>query len=374
MLSRFWRWDFSHSTNLRRRSNFGWGRRREEGSLAVVNLQCGHYDAVRMLVGKGLDLSYVTAYGCNVLHSAAIGGNRDCIRLVVKKAPAIDVNLADDNGYTPIMIVLQKGFLDIANSLVQRGADLSIVHEGRNALNFAVMGGNRDCIRLVVKKAPAIDVNLASLSGVTPVMRVLALGFLDIAKSLVEIGADLSRVDGDGWNMLFWAVRGNSIDCIDWLLDETTLDINSVDNDGRNPFRLSFGYHKLEMAKHLVTKGANLFLKDNNGLSAMATNLVPVVLRLAIELRWTAVMPLLCLSKACSLAADDSLSPVLPSVIKVFGIEGIVRDYIAPYLMRTDIIIRDPEEEDDEEPDDVRRRVEAALAADDERNKAARNK
>jgi hypothetical protein len=60
-------------------------------------------------------------------------------------------------------------------------------------------------------------------------------------------------------------------------------------------------------------------------------------------------------------------------LIKVFSISGIVRDYIAPYIMRKGLIIRDPEEDVDEEPeaDEVKLRIEAALAAASSRAAAA---
>jgi hypothetical protein len=68
----------------------------------------------------------------------------------------------------------------------------------------------------------------------------------------------------------------------------------------------------------------------------------PQLLQYAKDLIWVSVKPLL-LTK--SISADDSLSPVLPSVVKVFVISGIVRDYIAPYLKRKGLIVRDPQEE-----------------------------
>jgi hypothetical protein len=62
------------------------------------------------------------------------------------------------------------------------------------------------------------------------------------------------------------------------------------------------------------------------------------------------------------MADDESRSHVLPSVVKVLGISGIVRDYIAPYLVRKGVITRDPSiPRPLKEPDDVKMRIEAAL-------------
>jgi hypothetical protein len=169
--------------------------------------------------------------------------------------------------------------------------------------------------------------------------------------------------------MPYWVV----IVSINWVLANTTIDINSTNSVGWTPIWCALFKGRWDGGLLLVEKGANLFIKSDAGESAMDRSLGPYVLRHAKnysnELRWSSVKPLLLLSKACAIATDDdSLSPVqpLPSVAKVFGISGIVRDYIAPYLMRNDIITRDPEDKDEDkepEPDEVKLRIEAALAA-----------
>jgi hypothetical protein len=87
----------------------------------------------------------------------------------------------------------------------------------------------------------------------------------------------------------------------------------------------------------------------------------------AKNLIWVSVKPLLLLSEVISITADDESlpSPVLPSVAKVFGILGIIRDYIVPYIMRKDVITRDPSipKDVEGEPDEVKLRIEAGLAA-----------
>jgi hypothetical protein len=64
--------------------------------------------------------------------------------------------------------------------------------------------------------------------------------------------------------------------------------------------------------------------------------------------------------------------PAAHLAASVFTITGLVR-HIAEYLIRTELIVRDPAtKKKDKEPDDVKRRVEATLAANEEKNKRAR--
>jgi hypothetical protein len=185
------------------------------------------------------------------------------------------------------------------------------------------------------------DVNGVYISGLTHVMMALDWGQLVVVRLLHARGADLSRVDRDGCNVLHHAAGRSNVDCIEWVLAITTIDVNSTDNYGLAPIMVTI-YNHLMAFKLLIERGANLFMKNKNGRRAIDRPLGPQVLQHAKPLLWESVKPLLLLTKAIAIAADDDSnpSPVLPSVIKVFGISGIVRDYIAPYLMRKGLIIR----------------------------------
>jgi hypothetical protein len=209
------------------------------------------------------------------------------------------------------------------------------------------------------------DVNSVSIySGMTLTMWALHYGHLNVAIMLAGRGADLSRVCNSGRNVLHCAAWGGNRECIELVLANTSIDVNSTNNIGATLIWYALIHVNLDAAKLLVEKGANLFKEDDNGRIAMDRSLGPQVLQHAKDLIWVSVKPLLLLSKACSLAADDSHSTTLPSVVKVFVISGIVRDYIAPYVMRKDIIIRDPSiPRPPKQPDDVKMRIEAGLAA-----------
>jgi hypothetical protein len=144
------------------------------------------------------------------------------------------------------------------------------------------------------------------------------------------------------------------------VLANISIDVNSTNNYGTTPITWALNYNELDAGKLLVEKGANLFKKNNRGESAIDLALGPQVLQHAKDLIWESVKSLLLLSSACS----TSTTP-LTSLIQVFSISGLVRDYIAPCLMRKGLIIRDLEEDVDEKPeaDEVKLRIEAGLNA-----------
>ena len=119
----------------------------------------------------------------------------------------------------------------------------------------------------------------------------------------------------------------------------------------------------LEVAKLLVEKGANLFLKSDAGDQPIDRTWGPQLLQHAKDLRFATIKDLLIVSKACC-----SSPTILPSVASVF--DNLTR-HIATFLHRNDLIVVDPAiKEEDKEPDDVKKRVEAMLLS--ESNKTDR--
>jgi hypothetical protein len=210
------------------------------------------------------------------------------------------------------------------------------------------------------------SVNCLDSDGLTPIMLALKYCHIEAVIMLAGRGADLSRITNGGWNMLHFATLGGARDCVKWVLANTTININTTTNIGNTPIYLAANDSNIDAAKLLVEKGANLFLKTSYGRCAVDNALGPQVFQHAKDLIWTSVKPLLLLAKACSTnALPFNPSTAIPlSLITVFSISGLVREWIVPYVMRKDVIIRDPFiPRPPKQPDEVRLRIEAELAA-----------
>jgi ankyrin repeat protein len=246
-------------------------------------------------------------------------------------------------------------------------------------LHYAAVGGDLDCIAWVFAKT-TLDVNSTSNDGTTPVMSALWNGRSEAAKELLRSGADLLKVDDSGWNVLHYAAHGGDLDCIEWVIAKTSIDVSSTSNNGDTAIHRALNKNKLKTANHLVEKGANLFLMRQNGEMAINTRvggqpdgeqLGPQVLEHAKELRWSAAKECVLLIESCQspdrrkveISMDDDVERVFHSArlaASVFGERGLSR-LIASYIMRTDIIVRDKSVPLVKEPDAVKRRIEAAL-------------
>jgi ankyrin repeat protein len=76
------------------------------------------------------------------------------------------------------------------------------------------------------------NLNCVSGEDITPIMFALWHGQLNTAIMLAGRGADLSTVDGAGWTALHCSSHGGNRQCIEWVLANTTIDINSSNNEG----------------------------------------------------------------------------------------------------------------------------------------------
>jgi hypothetical protein len=176
----------------------------------------------------------------------------------------------------------------------------------------------------------------------------------------------LSIVDNDGENLLHYAVRSGSNECVNWLLDNSAIDVNSAANDDNTPMMKALRQNWLDIAKLLVERGANLFMKNDEGERAIDIRvdddpdddqLGPQVLLHAKELRWSAIKDFILLSKACqsqdrrmvaglALSMDSDEATILARfrsarlAASIFAIPGLLR-HVGSYIIRSDIIVRD---------------------------------
>jgi ankyrin repeat protein len=228
----------------------------------------------------------------------------------------IDVNSADDNGNTPVMMAIYSGHIEAVKLLLERGADLSIANiRGFNALHFASAGeGNLVHIDWLFDNA-TIDVNSTNSTGRTPLSIALYSDHLPAAKFLVEKGGDIFMKNNYG---------------------ERAIDVRVGDKDDG----IQLGPEVLEHAKALRRSSIKEFLLLSKACQSSDRRKVATIMSMDDDLEGT--------QRSARLAAS------------VLGDSGISR-MIGSFLLRTDLIIRD--KSIPLEADAVKRRVEEAISS-----------
>ena len=145
------------------------------------------------LLERGLDPNTRDPKGQPGLTMALQERSLKTVKLLLGQ-PAIDVNLLNDAGESPLMMAALKGDLSGAQALLQRGARIN--QPGWSALHYAASGPESKLVQLLIDRGA--DLNAASPNETTPLMMAAQYGSEDSVNLLLARGADLSRRNQKG--------------------------------------------------------------------------------------------------------------------------------------------------------------------------------
>lgn len=102
------------------------------------------------------------------LHAAVIGGDLSEVRRLI--ASGSDANASDANGFTPLHLAAQEFHVDVAEALLEAGADANRQNRfGNGPLFVAVFNSNGRGRMIELLRSHGADPYAANSSGQTPV-------------------------------------------------------------------------------------------------------------------------------------------------------------------------------------------------------------
>lgn len=98
---------------------------------------------------------------------------------------------------TIIFDAVESGDIEAVRRAIASGADVNAIrdNEGKSPIHWAAYDGSTEIARLLIEKGA--DVNSADEYGVTPLMQACDGGHTDTARLLIEHGANVNAVDGN---------------------------------------------------------------------------------------------------------------------------------------------------------------------------------
>lgn len=268
-----------------------------------------YFEMLKMFVEEyNVDVNCVSKfhYHYTPLHSAMSGAiNRDSKIVNFLLERGANVNAKDKIGRTPLCLALLRGRIDVANLLIEHGAEMNAQEcykNGANLLYYASMGGCINFVKLLLEQGA--EVNVMERNGLdepnTPLFWAARMGYVEIAKLLIEHGAEVNvqnkgrsplrsastwnRVeivklllehgaevnieDEDKWTPLHCAATRNHIEVVKLLLEHGA-NVNAQNKYGNTVFHLISKHNYPEIAKLLIEHGADVNIKSNSGKSAL---------------------------------------------------------------------------------------------------------
>ncbi|XP_067653128.1 serine/threonine-protein phosphatase 6 regulatory ankyrin repeat subunit A-like [Haliotis asinina] len=224
----------------------------------------GKMDVFCFLMKIGADMSKENDDGQNILHVSCQGGNVEIVEYVIKHT-CLYINSTDKNGITPLMLAAGYRNNVVFHFLIERGADtLAKDSTNRNVLHWASQGGNVKIVKYILTQN-IIDINGNDDNKMTPLLLAAYHGNSDVLELLIEKGANALAVNRKSRNSLHLSCTGGHVDAAKYVLNQTSVDINSKDCEEMTPVMLAASHGKSEVFDMLIKKGADLSVIDKNG-------------------------------------------------------------------------------------------------------------
>jgi ankyrin repeat protein len=211
------------------------------------------------LLKKGADPNARNDYGSTPLQEAAELGNAGLIKSLLEAGASADT--VNDDGETVLMTVARTGAVDAAELLIEAGADVNAVESwrGQTALMWASSQSNPGMVRLLLKYGANPNV-LSALrnwprtttaeprpqwrppGAFTALQLAAREGCAPCAAELVKGGADLDTASPEGITALLFSILNAKFDVAKVLI-EAGADVNIADKWGRAPLYSAIDYN-----------------------------------------------------------------------------------------------------------------------------------
>jgi ankyrin repeat protein len=190
-----------------------------------------------------------------------------------------NVNTRAQSRFSALMVAAQYQDSEAAiNLLLDRGAQVGPPVEGgapvfnANPFFLASYAGNAAVLKRLRDAGAKMDepMTLIGTSRTTPMLGAYKFGDVEVARTLIELGAPVDFADGNGITMLGRAALNNEVAMAKALIDRGA-NVNIVDKLGMTPllWAVSSDFGDAAMIELLLKSGARADARNKDGLTPL---------------------------------------------------------------------------------------------------------
>ncbi|XP_030835495.1 ankyrin repeat domain-containing protein 17 isoform X5 [Strongylocentrotus purpuratus] len=212
----------------------------------------GHVEVARLLLDHGAQVNMPADSFESPLTLAACGGHVKLASLLIERGANIEE--VNDEGYTPLMEAAREGHEEMVALLLAQGANINAQTEEtqETALTLACCGGFLEVAKFLIEVGADIELGCS-----TPLMEAAQEGHVDLVKFLLSKGAIVHAQTATGDTALTYACENGHTDVADVLLANGA-DLEHESEGGRTPLMKAARAGHLCTVQYLISKGADV--------------------------------------------------------------------------------------------------------------------
>ena len=185
----------------------------------------GNNELFKFLVEMGGDIYLKTKSGKNCLHIAAEKGQLNLCQWLLQNYK-YDVNITDNDGWTPLHSCLESGNNDLFQFFINIGSKIYLnTNTGQNCLHIAAASGNLILCKTLLENY-VFDIHATDIYGYTALHWCAKGGNYELFHFFMEIGSDVHRKTIHGTTCLNIAAKNGHWKFYKLLLEEYEFDLN----------------------------------------------------------------------------------------------------------------------------------------------------
>jgi hypothetical protein len=171
-----------------------------------------------------------------IVDAAKIGDLKSVQRILEQDPDKL--NATDKEKYTALHWACMRGHWDLAQYLIEKGADLNIKGgDGGTPLQWTVHHDYVEIVKLMIGKGAQL--NSQNQWGMTELHTAIWRGNIHVVEYLLDQGSDPLIKTKEGWTAMHYAFRSGHDNIIE-LLKSRGISLKVQDNQGRYPQHLYF--------------------------------------------------------------------------------------------------------------------------------------
>jgi ankyrin repeat protein len=210
-----------------------------------------------------------------LFHAAHAGDTKKVLQLLnagVNVNASFQRDESELSGKTALMIASSRGYSDMVEKLISRGADVNRKHySGTTALMFAAGSGDVNTIKALLRAGADPNVKVVSFHGgeLTPLTMTINTRHeqrYEVAKVLLAAKAEVNFKEPFAISPLMHALE--DLEMVKLLIAHGA-DVNQANFRGATPLMGAAVGRNASVVKYLIEKGADVNARDKDGHTAL---------------------------------------------------------------------------------------------------------